>query len=138
MSIATISRFLILFAVVAGALLILGLNHAGAASLNSICSDTGATAGSNVGSSAFCKDHSTTNPILSNGGVLNKVTNIITAIAAFVAVVMIVVSGFQLITSSGNPEKISNARNVIIYASIGLIVVVLARIIIVFVLKKVS
>ena len=132
------SKFLILFMAIVGALFVFGI-HSVSATSDSICNDKNtASAGTDVGSSAFCQDHSTTNPILAPGGVLNKVTNIVTAIAGFIAVIMIIVAGFQMITSSGNPEKISNARNVIIYASIGLIVVVLARVIILFIGHKIS
>ena len=69
---------------------------------------------------------------------VNGVINIITAIAGFVAVIMIIVAGFQMITSSGKPEKISTARNTIIYASVGLIVIALARIIIGFIISKIK
>jgi hypothetical protein len=95
----------------------------------------GYTAGTNVGSSAFCKDQSTKDPIF---GTLNDAINIVTAIAGFVAVVLIVVSGFQMITSGGNPDKLATARNTIIYASIGLVIIALARIIIGFIINKIS
>ena len=98
---------------------------------------TNAAASGTVKQSPLCQSQ-TSDPIYGKGSVLNGVINIITAIAAFVAVVMIIISGLQMITSSGNPEKISNARNVIIYASIGLIVIALARIIIIFITNKLS
>ncbi len=128
-------RSLIISVVVVGIFLTLGAGRVNA--LSPICSG-GATAGSNVSSSAFCKDTQTTNPIIGTNGVLNDVINIITAIAGFVAVIMIIVAGLQMITSSGKPEKISSARNTIIYASVGLIVIALARIIIGFIISRVS
>ena len=110
-----------------------GLGIANAASLTTVCNDSNVTAGSGVSSSAFCKDNSTTDPVI---GTLNLVTNLITGIAGFVAVVMIIVSGFQMVSSSGNPEKISQARTTIIYSIVGLLVVALARIVILFIVRK--
>ncbi|HUY53108.1 MAG TPA: pilin [Candidatus Dormibacteraeota bacterium] len=127
-------KLLITSIMMAGVFLTLGISRVNA--LSTICNSS-ATAGNNVSSSAFCKDTQTTNPIIGTNGVLNDVINIITVIAGFVAVIMIIVAGLQMITSSGKPEKISNARNTIIYASIGLIVIVLARIIIGFIISRV-
>jgi hypothetical protein len=50
---------------------------------------------------------------------------------------MIMVSGFRYITSGGDAQKISSAKNTLVGAIIGLVVIVLARVIITFVLSKV-
>jgi hypothetical protein len=110
------------------------VDAAASGSLNTVCNDSNLSAGS-AGSSAFCKDKSTNSPVRV---VLHDAINIITAIAGFVAVIMIVVSGLQMVSSNGNPEKISTARNTIIYACIGLVVIALARIIIGFIINRVS
>jgi hypothetical protein len=130
-----VSRLIIISMATVGILLTLGIGRVNA--LATICNSS-PTAGNNVRSSAFCQDSQTTNPIIGTGGLLNGVINIITAIAGFVAVIMIIVAGFQMITSSGKPEKISTARNTIIYASVGLIVIALARIIIGFIISKIK
>jgi hypothetical protein len=133
-----INTFMV-FAIVMSFLSVLGLCQGKSwASPASICQDSSnITSGSNVGSSSFCQDQVGTpsNPIFTT---LNLVIDIISSIAGFVAVVMIVVSGLQMVSSSGNSEKISNARNTILYALIGLIVVVLSRILVLFILKKVT
>ena len=135
-------RNFILTLMVVGSLFIIGGSSVGAATLNSICNDSAVTgsngAGSNVGSSAYCKDQAkpqATNPVL---GTLNLVINILTGIAGLVAVIMIIISGLQMVSSNGNPERISHARNTILYALIGLVIVALARIIILFIMNKVS
>ena len=107
---------------------------------SNVCGDKSITAGTNVTQSAFCIDtpqgkNGTNNPVIA---IINDVTNIISAIAGVVAIVMIVISGFQMVSSSGNSEKIANARNTIIYSAIGLIIIALARIIVWFILSKVS
>ena len=83
-------------------------------------------------SSAFCQDTSTA-PISGADSVGNKVVNLIAAVAGFAAVVVIIISGIQFITSSGDPQKVNKAKNSILYASIGLVIVALARIIIFFI-----
>jgi hypothetical protein len=53
-----------------------------------------------------------------------------------IAVIMIVYGGFRYITSGGDATKVTSARNTILYAIIGLIIVALAQFIVKFVLKK--
>jgi hypothetical protein len=54
-------------------------------------------------------------------------------ILALVAVVMIIMGGFQWMTAAGNEEKIEKAKKVISAAVIGLIIVLLAWAIVIFV-----
>lgn len=75
------------------------------------------------------------------GGVnnlLRQIVNIISAIVGVIAVIMIVVGGFKYITSGGDSNKVSSAKNTIIYAIIGLIIVALAQVIVRFVLSQTS
>jgi len=46
-----------------------------------------------------------------------------------VVVVMIVIGGFYFVTAAGDPERASKGRQLIIYALIGLIIALLARLI---------
>lgn len=54
-------------------------------------------------------------------------------ILALVAVVMIIIGGFQWMTAAGNEERIEKAKKVISAAVIGLIIVLLAWAIVIFV-----
>jgi len=54
-------------------------------------------------------------------------------ILALVAVVMIIIGGFQWLTAAGSEEKIEKAKKVISAAVIGLIIVLLAWAIVIFV-----
>ena len=67
---------------------------------------------------------------------LTKIINIFSVIVGVVAVVMIIVGGFRYITSGGKDEGVKTAKNTILYALIGLVVVALAQIIVKFVLNK--
>jgi hypothetical protein len=53
-----------------------------------------------------------------------------------VAVIMIIVGGLKYITSGGDSGNITSAKNTILYAIVGLIVVALAQIIVRFVLER--
>ncbi|OVE79231.1 hypothetical protein BVY00_00960 [bacterium G20] len=61
--------------------------------------------------------------------------NILSLIVGVVAVIMIILGGFRYITSSGNQESVKSAKNTIIYAVVGLVIVALAQIIVKFVLN---
>lgn len=90
--------------------------------------------------SLVCKNEARTdnsNPIAGPDGVLMSVTNIISIIAGAAAVIIIIIAGLQFIMASGDSNNISKARNAIIYAAIGLVVIVLARAIIAFILNRI-
>lgn len=67
---------------------------------------------------------------------LAKIINIISIIVGVVAVIMIIYGGFRYITSGGTSEKVTTAKNTILYGLIGLIIVALAQVIVKFVLKQ--
>lgn len=69
---------------------------------------------------------------------ITLVVNIISIIVGFVAVVMIIWGGMKYVTSGGESGKITSAKNTIMYALIGLVVVALAQFIVRFVLKQTS
>ncbi|MCX6727402.1 MAG: pilin [Candidatus Saccharibacteria bacterium] len=62
--------------------------------------------------------------------------NLFSAIVGIIAVVMIIVGGIKYITSGGDSGNVTAAKNTILYAVIGLVVVALAQIIVKFVLGR--
>ena len=72
------------------------------------------------------------------GDIARLVINILSVIVGVVAVIMIIVGGFRYITSGGDSGKVGSAKNTIIYAIIGLILVALAQIIVNVVLSQAS
>jgi len=99
---------------------------------NSLCGGSGLT----VNSGGNCQ--TTSNGTQQVNHFIGTIVNVFTGIVGVVAVIMIVVGGFQYITSGGDSSKISTAKNTIIYAIIGLIFVALAQIFVQFVLNKVT
>lgn len=70
--------------------------------------------------------------------IITQVINIFSIVVGIVAVIMIIVGGFKYITSGGDSGNISSAKNTIIYAVIGLVIVALAQFLVQFVLDKAS
>lgn len=69
-------------------------------------------------------------------GYIRKASTIVATIAGIAAVIVMIVGGLQYIVANGDPQKLSNARNAIVGAAIGLIIVVAAEGIIIFVLNN--
>lgn len=67
---------------------------------------------------------------------IGKVVNLISVAVGIAAVIMIIIAGFRYVTSAGNPERTKGAKNTLLYALIGLVIVALAQIIVQFVLKE--
>jgi len=61
-------------------------------------------------------------------GVVKLAINILSFVAGVIAVIVIILSGLKFITSGGDANAISSARRSILYAAIGIVVVVLAQI----------
>jgi len=64
----------------------------------------------------------------------NKLLEVLVGSAAVVAVAMIIVSGYTLMTSAGDPDKVDTGRKMLTGAIIGLIVVFIAGLVIKFLL----
>ena len=69
---------------------------------------------------------------------LKKIINIFSVIVGVIAVIMIIIGGLKYITSGGESSNVSGAKNTIIYAIVGLIIVALAQFIVRFVLGNTS
>lgn len=69
-------------------------------------------------------------------GVIATVVNVLSAVVGVVAVVMILIGGFRYVISGGDSSSTASAKNTIIYAIVGLIVVAMAQIIVRFVLAR--
>lgn len=70
--------------------------------------------------------------------IIKKAINALSIVVGIVTVFMIILSGFQFITSGGNSNAVSKARSALVYSAIGLLVVALAQFIVHFVLNNVG
>ena len=71
-------------------------------------------------------------------GVFTEISNTILYIVGIISVVMLVWGGLRYILSGGDNKKITDAKNTILYAIIGLIIAVLAFAIVNFVLNTIG
>jgi hypothetical protein len=97
----------------------------------SVCSGGGAA-------SSVCTTKSTGNPLTGNDGVIVKATDLIAFFAGAAAVILIIFSGIRYITSGGDAGRIGSAKNTLINAIVGLVIIVLARVIVVYVVSKIK
>ncbi|HZP55293.1 MAG TPA: pilin [Candidatus Saccharimonadales bacterium] len=67
---------------------------------------------------------------------VGRALNLLSIVVGVAAVIMIIVGGFRYVASGGKSESVSGAKNMIMYALIGLVIVALAQIIVRFVLNK--
>lgn len=85
-----------------------------------------------------CQNGSVGSATQSLNNFVHMVINIFSAVVAIVAVIMIIVGGFRYITSGGSDTSVTSAKNTILYAIIGLIIVALAQILVRFTLSKLN
>lgn len=85
------------------------------------------------------------NPIAGSDGILQTITNIMAMLTGIVAVIVIIISGFSLMTAGGNiagqrsgdnPSKAKKARAQLSGALIGLVIVALSWTILTFIIQK--
>ena len=67
---------------------------------------------------------------------LKRIISILLFVAGVLAVFMVIYGGFKYVTSGGEPQKAASGRQTIIFALVGLIVVVVSRQLILFVLDR--
>lgn len=71
-------------------------------------------------------------------GVISTIVNVLSIIVGILAVIMIIIAGAKYITSGGDTNKITSAKNALVYAIIGLVIVALSQFMVRFVLAKSS
>lgn len=101
--------------------------------------NNGLCAGSNLDlSSNPSGDCTSSDSTAKINNLVHSIINLLSAIVGVVAVVMIIVGGLRYITSGGNDASVTGAKNTILYAIIGLVIVAVAQIIVRIVLTKVT
>lgn len=69
---------------------------------------------------------------------VRNIINVFSIVVGAVSVIMIIVGGFRYIISGGDSAGVSSAKNTILYAIVGLVIVLFAQVIIRFVYSSVS
>lgn len=71
-------------------------------------------------------------------GKVGDVINTLFLVAGAIAVIIIIVAGIRYITSTGDSSRVQTAKDALLYAVIGLVVVILARMIVGFVIGQIA
>jgi uncharacterized membrane protein len=137
--IAKIKAALLIFATMT---LMIGTPVIGLASASAATGCSGQTNNINAGVNAAFSNTTapdcslqTTGAPQSLAGIAKTVVNIMSLIVGIVAVIMIIYGGLRYITSGGDSNSVGGAKNTLIYAIIGLVIVALAQLIVHFVLN---
>jgi len=75
-------------------------------------------------------------PAISGDQVLHNALNLTYFIAGVIAVIVIILAGLSYVTSGNDPSAVSKAKNTILYAVIGLVVILSAFVITQFVIGR--
>lgn len=73
--------------------------------------------------------------LFGDAGVFRQVTNTILYIVGIIAVVMLIIGGIRYVISGGDSKKVTDAKNTVLYAIIGLVICFLAFAIVNFVIN---
>ncbi len=69
---------------------------------------------------------------------VQNIINILSILVGAVSVIMIIIGGFRYVISNGDSNGLSGAKNTILYAIVGLVIVIFAQSIVRFVLTNVN
>ena len=69
--------------------------------------------------------------------VLATAVDIFSFVVGFISVLMIIIGGLKYITSGGDSNGVNSAKNTILYAVVGLVIVLLAQVIVRFIINRV-
>ena len=127
-------------------LVVVGMLIFGGLNFNTPVSASGSTSDSSNKSDKIFQDpcrHSPNSAICQNQNpvkmedLVKKGLNILTWVAGILAIIMIIYAGYLLVRSANDTNKITTAKNIILYSVVGLIVVVAANAIVSFVIKMI-
>lgn len=134
---ASVKQSLISFAVAVAAALVIALLLAGSVQAQEGLIQEGLDRGTclEVTQTGECL---TQDPAEAMNNVIRTIINILSLVVGVVAVIMIVIGGFRYIISGGDSGNVTAAKNTILYAIVGLVIVALAQVIVRFVLGSVT
>ncbi len=76
--------------------------------------------------------------LIGPNGVFTQITNTVLYVVGIISVVMLIYGGLRYVISGGDSKKVTDAKNTILYAIIGLIISILAFAIVNFVINAIT
>lgn len=92
-----------------------------------------ASAGANA-----ARGNGTPTELVGSNGVFTRITNTVLYAVGIISVIMLIYGGLRYVVSGGDSKKVTDAKNTIIYAIIGLIVSILSYAIVNFVINAIG
>ena len=74
--------------------------------------------------------------LFGDAGVFKQITNTVLYIVVIVAVIMLIIGGIRYVVSGGDSKKVTDAKNTVLYAIIGLVISLLSFAIVNFVMAS--
>ena len=131
-----IKRALVSIMFVSGLSLVVGpalsLQHVQAQSKADICEGIGLTTGTKGND---CADPSGS-PSLDK--TIARVINVLSLVVGIISVIMVIIGGLKYILSGGDSNQVNSAKNTILTAVVGLVIVALAQVLVRFVINRVT
>lgn len=120
---------LIIGVIVGIAILLIPITAMAASPKDAVCQGAGA-----VGDSGSSCGNPAGNPDIND--VIQTGLNLFSAVVGIIAVVFVMLGGVKYMTSQGEAAKVNEAKNSVLYAVVGIIIVAMAQVIVRFVLKR--
>ncbi len=117
----------------AAATLMAGRVMAAEASVNPGAAENPAQAGAET-----AKANGMPSDLVGVNGVFTKITNTVLYAVGIISVIMLIYGGLRYVVSGGDSKKVTDAKNTIMYAIVGLIISILAYAIVNFVINAVG
>lgn len=96
--------------------------------------DTACSGLSQATTGVICNDEAAATGGVSN--IILRVISILSFVVGGVCVLMVIIGGFRYVISGGDTNGVQGAKNTILYAVVGLVVVLFARVILAFVYSQ--
>lgn len=74
--------------------------------------------------------------LFGDNGAFKQITNVLLYIVGIVAVIMLIIGGIRYVVSGGDSKKVTDAKNTVLYAIIGLVICFFAYAIVNFVISS--
>jgi len=72
------------------------------------------------------------------GTIIETIINVLSIVVGAVSVIMIIIGGLKYVTSAGDSAGVQGAKNTILYAIVGLVIVIFAQTIVLFVIDRID
>jgi len=97
-----------------------------------------AVTGGIAGGAQAAKGSDQPSDLFGNTGIFTRVTNTLLFAVGVVSVIMLIYGGLRYIISGGDSKRVTDAKNTVMYAIIGLIIAVLSYAIVNFVITQLA